>query len=964
MSFLVKFIDPETLDAMMELPRVIALDSTKLNAEGIFNTFNAYMTEKKIPFKNVLAVSCDNASVMIGDLNYFKTFTLKENPSILFIPCICHRLALVAKDSCKKIPGYIEPLLQSIVRHMNSTKRLEAFNEISSSVQGTSKKILDFAKTRWLGRHDCIERVRELYPSLLLHFTELCFSEKNNASFQKIKVELDDPRTKAYLAFLQYVLKKFNVINLFFQHEETKVHLLNSKCITFLKTIASHFLKSALLRDLAHSKIDFRSSDNQKPLDMVDLGPDCNDIIDELSQNLEANTSVIQEIRENCLAFYVETVSQILDRLYYIKDEFFKNLSVLDLSNTDIGSSFEKVSYLADKFGLDDKDALKTEWRQVLRRFSLRAETSYSLITFDEMWKDILSCKNVDGNVIFPHLKVLVGYIRSLPHSNAAAERTFSLLPDISTKKRNSLSNESINALAVVKSANKLNTSLANTEMTEDQLSLMSSSKLYEPPKKKTHLLNFHADTTDNYEDIKVFEAELIDTVLYKQWTSVDRTNLEIIQSTGEELLVKLETKLKALVTHAFIAQQQSAYFSERKEQLQPGECLVVCDFAENYAFEIQDAIQGVHWNNDQATLHPFVGYYKEGGRMNHKNYIAISESLKHDTVVVHLFQRNFVNFLKQYVPGLNKIIYFSDGASAQYKNKKNFLNVCLHEEDFGVSAEWNFFATSHGKGPCDGIGGALKRLATRAKVFEAELIDTVLYKQWTSVDRTNLEIIQSTGEELLVKLETKLKALVTHAFIAQQQSAYFSERKEQLQPGECLVVCDFAENYAFEIQDAIQGVHWNNDQATLHPFVGYYKEGGRMNHKNYIAISESLKHDTVVVHLFQRNFVNFLKQYVPGLNKIIYFSDGASAQYKNKKNFLNVCLHEEDFGVSAEWNFFATSHGKGPCDGIGGALKRLATRATEHCENACVVGGDPIRCIDYKTGVVAAEEPEEEADE
>ena len=30
---------------------------------------------------------------------------------------------------------------------------------------------------------------------------------------------------------------------------------------------------------------------------------------------------------------------------------------------------------------------------------------------------------------------------------------------------------------------------------------------------------------------------------------------------------------------------------------------------------------------------------------------------------------------------------------------------------------EWHFFATSHGKGPCDGIGGTVKRLATKASL-------------------------------------------------------------------------------------------------------------------------------------------------------------------------------------------------------------------------------------------------------
>ena len=65
---------------------------------------------------------------------------------------------------------------------------------------------------------------------------------------------------------------------------------------------------------------------------------------------------------------------------------------------------------------------------------------------------------------------------------------------------------------------------------------------------------------------------------------------------------------------------------------------------------------------------------------------------------------------------------------------------------------------------------------------------------------------------------------------------------------------------------------------------------------------------------------------------KVYYFSDGAASQYKNRKNFINLCHHQDNFGVPAEWHFSATSHGKGACDGVGGSLKRLAARASLQC--------------------------------
>lgn len=99
---------------------------------------------------------------------------------------------------------------------------------------------------------------------------------------------------------------------------------------------------------------------------------------------------------------------------------------------------------------------------------------------------------------------------------------------------------------------------------------------------------------------------------------------------------------------------------------------------------------------------------------------------MKHDTNTVHAFIATLITFLKNTLEFKN-CIYFSDGASSQYKNYKNFINLCKHKEDFGIDAEWNFFATSHAKSPCDGIGGTVKRLVAWAslQMIDGGCIDT-----------------------------------------------------------------------------------------------------------------------------------------------------------------------------------------------------------------------------------------------
>lgn len=175
---------------------------------------------------------------------------------------------------------------------------------------------------------------------------------------------------------------------------------------------------------------------------------------------------------------------------------------------------------------------------------------------------------------------------------------------------------------------------------------------------------------------------------------------------------------MPTLLEHDFLAKQQSSYFSQKRESLEVGEVFASGDFSENYSFIIQDAVQEYHWANDQATLHPWVCYYvDENEKIQHISIIMITDHTKHDYATVYAFQQRLIDILKKKIPGLKKVYYMSDGAGSQYKNIFNFKNLCLHKKDFGVAAEWHFFATSHGKGPCDGVAGTFKRAAAQASL-------------------------------------------------------------------------------------------------------------------------------------------------------------------------------------------------------------------------------------------------------
>lgn len=257
------------------------------------------------------------------------------------------------------------------------------------------------------------------------------------------------------------------------------------------------------------------------------------------------------------------------------------------------------------------------------------------------------------------------------------------------------------------------------------------------------------------------FEEGMIETITYKQWVSVDRCTFETFCKTVEEFVDSFCEQLVGLKKHSFTSRQQSKYYKDLKEQIQENEAVVSLDFSENYSFVVQDEAQSFHWNNDQATVHPFAVYYNEKGEIKYTSFVIISECLIHDSVAVHLFQRKLISFLKSNVlPSLKKIYYFSDGSAAQYKNRKNFINICNHEKDFGIETEWHFFATAHGKGTCDGLGGTVKRLAAKASLqrpYNGQIMTPLQLFQWSEENIPNIKFeyctnLEYSEEESLLK--------------------------------------------------------------------------------------------------------------------------------------------------------------------------------------------------------------------
>ena len=162
---------------------------------------------------------------------------------------------------------------------------------------------------------------------------------------------------------------------------------------------------------------------------------------------------------------------------------------------------------------------------------------------------------------------------------------------------------------------------------------------------------------------------------------------------------------------HVYVKRQQAAFMQKQKSAVDGKNIVLQVDFSENASIAYQNEIQSVHWGYAQATLFTCYAWINENVS---ESTVIISNDLNHGKVAVYNFMNHIFASLKQKYPQIEKIDVFSDGASSQFKQKYLFSNLHDWQNQHQVQIGWNFFATSHGKGIVDGIGGTVKRTVWR----------------------------------------------------------------------------------------------------------------------------------------------------------------------------------------------------------------------------------------------------------
>lgn len=245
--------------------------------------------------------------------------------------------------------------------------------------------------------------------------------------------------------------------------------------------------------------------------------------------------------------------------------------------------------------------------------------------------------------------------------------------------------------------------------------------------------------------------------VRYQQWRRVklnngkERQRVVEVMKERDEFVKEMTEAFKEFRGHIQRVKEQYKAIKMLKDRLPSNQVVIQMDFSENYSCNTLEEIQSAYWNACMVTLHPVVMYYRkqDGEQLRHSSYVYVSEVLSHNAAMVISIIDKVIAEVKQLIPNVNTVHFFTDSPSSQYRNKTIFDLVSRFPQRYGISASWMYFESGHGKSPCDGVGGTTKRNADNAvKQGKVLIQDASDFFAWATQNEKGIQYVFVTQEE------------------------------------------------------------------------------------------------------------------------------------------------------------------------------------------------------------------------
>lgn len=399
------------------------------------------LESSNLSLNNISCYCADNASVNFGKNNSVFTELKKGNSNLIAMGCNAHILHNTAKKASNALKYDIESTVIKIYNEFSSsTKKTTLLKEFFEWAETEWLEILRHVPTRWLTLLPAIER-------LILNFKPIksYFMSQNSIS-PLLRLFFEDDLALAYLGFLMNVFSTFQPILKQLQDDGPLIVELFD-----------------IMEKLRTSLIEKESQEFYGHIARTELRNSCND---EGVRRFKTDAKNL---------FYIAI--NYLEKWFNFDENKFVCLRPIRLLEEPLFSDLTKI---VDTFNIKsiDEDLLFEEFT-LLKAFIKGMNDEEKDYTVDKKWVSFFS-KNPETNNLYK----IVSFVLSIPHSNAASERVFSLMTIAWRKDRNNLLLKNLEAELMVKENYGLSCSefikyLNNSSDGREILKLCKSSEKY-----------------------------------------------------------------------------------------------------------------------------------------------------------------------------------------------------------------------------------------------------------------------------------------------------------------------------------------------------------------------------------------------------------------------------------------------------------------------------------------------------
>lgn len=414
-------------------------------SETIFNCICETMSRFLPNWEEKLVGIClDGASVNFGLYRGVATRMKSHVAGAIAVHCVAHRLELIISDALKNIvlARQCEDILKFVYKlYSKSPKLLNELKDMAALLEENLLRNTAVLNTRWIAsKNRALTALINNFAPIVQHLENLCKEDNTAEKAAKIKGHLNKLKSVQMMRFISFMVDL--------------THILSNVSKTFQKNdISVEECKVSIdaTKNLIKSLIEKTGKEEQK------FESNLTETFEYKTTKLSCKNDDIRNVRS---AICSKIIFQINTRYAdFFESKILKNYHIFDAINLP-KNEHDLFSYGTEELQEILQD-LPSTVKSSIKDNDVDADYMFWKLwaknktgRFSEMWDRFIAECIADDSSDFAKCQGLIKIIlmyRVLPVSTAICERGFSLLNNIKTDKRNSLSVETTDLLMRIK---------------------------------------------------------------------------------------------------------------------------------------------------------------------------------------------------------------------------------------------------------------------------------------------------------------------------------------------------------------------------------------------------------------------------------------------------------------------------------------------------------------------------------